>query len=144
MTHEFSIPSRYDRIIDVCQFVVAGAEEIGFSTDELFKIELACDEACTNVIEHAYDGEEIGEIRVKWQFAGNAFTITITDDGQPFNPGDVPQPNLTASPEDVDNLKVGGLGIHFMRNLMDEVHFFFEGNQGNRLVMVKYMTNRAK
>lgn len=139
MTHEFTIPGRYDRIIDVCQFVVKGAKQVGFSPDELFKLELACDEACTNIIEHAYGAENLGEIRVTWKFADNAFSITITDDAQPFYPQDIPEPNLDAGPDDIDELKIGGLGIHFMRNLMDEVHFSIDGERGNRLVMIKYL-----
>ncbi len=140
MTNRFSIPGRFDRIIDVCQFVVAGAEQAGFGLDELFKIELACDEACTNVIEHAYGEEDVGEIRVSYHFAEGAFTIIIDDDGEPFNPQDIPEPKVPASPEDIDNLKIGGLGIHFMRNLMDDVQFLLHNNHGNRLIMVKYLT----
>lgn len=141
MTQEISIPGRYDRIIEVCKFVVGGAEQAGFNNDDLFKIELACDEACTNIIEHAYGAENMGEIRVTWQFAGEAFTITITDEAQPFNPQDVPEPNVHAGPNDIDDLKIGGLGIHFMRKLMDEVHFNVDRNGGNRLVMTKYLVS---
>ncbi len=47
-----------------------------------------------------------------------------------------PEPALS---EFLDNLKVGGLGIHFMRKLMDEVHYSFDGEQGNRLTLVKYI-----
>lgn len=141
MTQEISIPGRYDRIIEVCKFVVGGAEQAGFNNDDLFKIELACDEACTNIIEHAYGAENMGEIRVSWQFAGNAFTITITDEAEPFNPQDVPKPNVLAGPNDIDDLKIGGLGIHFMRKLMDEVHFTVDRNGGNRLVMTKYLVS---
>lgn len=139
MTQEISIPGRYDRIIEVCKFVVGGAERAGFDEDDLFKIELACDEACTNIIEHAYGAENMGEIQVSWQFADRVFIITITDEAQPFSPQEVPEPNLHAGPNDIDNLKVGGLGIHFMRKLMDEVHFAVDKNGGNRLVMKKYL-----
>ena len=139
MTNQISIPGRYDSILKACNFVVSGAESAGFGPDELFKIELACDEACTNVIEHGYGGEDRGEIRVSWEFSGSAFTITISDDGLPFDPKEVPEPDLPASPKDLDNLKIGGLGIHFMRNLMDEVHFTFDERNRNHLVMIKYV-----
>ena len=140
MTHAFSVPGRYDQVAIVCQFVVAGAEESGFGIDEIFQIELACDEACTNVIEHAYGGEEKGEILVTWQFSEGAFKITIVDEGRPFDAGEVPKPQVPANPDDLDNLQIGGLGIHFMRKLMDEVHFQMDDKQGNRLVMVKYLS----
>ena len=135
---EFSIPGRLDSIVDVCRFVVAGAEQAGFDVDALFQIELACDEACTNIIEHAYGGDEDGEILITWRIEDKTFTITMKDDGRPFDPDEVPPPVIPANPDDLDGLKIGGLGIHFMRKLMDEVRFSRDEVRGNRLVMVKY------
>lgn len=140
MSNALSVPGRYDQISKVCQFVVEGAKLSGFDEDDLFQIELACDEACTNVIEHAYGGEEKGEITVSWSFSVGKFTITILDEGQPFNPDDVPKPRVPSNPDDIDELKIGGLGIHFMRKLMDEVQFFVNDNDGNRLVMAKHLS----
>jgi serine/threonine-protein kinase RsbW len=140
MTHAFSVPGRYDQVAIVCQFVVAGAEKSGFGIDEIFQIELACDEACTNVIEHAYGGEEKGDILVTWDFSAGAFTITIVDEGRPFDPDEVPKPKIPVNADDLEELQIGGLGIHFMRKLMDEVHFHMDNKQGNRLVMVKYLS----
>lgn len=143
MTQELTIPGRHDRVIDACQFVVSGARQAGFDEDELFRIELACDEACTNVIEHAYGGEGRGQIRVIWEYADGTFTITIYDDGQYFDPDSVPAPNIPASPEEFDQLKIGGLGIHFMRSLMDDVQFESDSGSGNKLVMVKYLSENS-
>jgi len=143
MTQEFTIPGRYDRIIEVCKFVIAGAETVGFNEDALFKIELACDEACTNVIEHAYRGENMGEIRVSWHFTDGKFTIVIDDDAMPFDPNEVPEPNVPGGNGDLDTLRIGGLGIHFMRNLMDEIRFFSNEKRGNRLVMIKNLANQT-
>jgi serine/threonine-protein kinase RsbW len=132
------IPGRYDRVREACDFVVAGAEEVGFDSDEVFRIQLACDEACTNIIEHAYGAEDAGQIRVSWQNKKGAFIIEFRDNGRPFQPDKVPSPSVPDSPNDVDEMKVGGLGLHFMRTLMDKVDFSFDG-QGNHLVMVKYL-----
>lgn len=132
-----TIPSRFGSIGDACAFVVAGAEQAGFSVDELFRIELACDEACTNIIEHAYGGENVGEIRITWSIDDKTFMITMVDDGLPFDPNSVPPPEVPDDSDDLDGLKIGGLGIYFMRNLMDEVHFSREAKKGNTLVMIK-------
>lgn len=144
MTQEFTIPGRHDRVIDACKFVVAGARQVGFGEDELFRIELACDEACTNVIEHAYGGENQGTIRVVWDYVDGAFIITIYDQGQYFDPDSVPEPNIPKSPDDIDQLKIGGLGIHFMRSLMDDVKFEGDTGEGNMLVMVKYLSDNNR
>jgi serine/threonine-protein kinase RsbW len=144
MTQEVTIPGRYDRVIDACKFIVAGAEQVGFGPNELFRIELACDEACTNVIQHAYGGEDKGNIRVTWHFADGAFTIAIYDQGEYFDPDSVPAPNIPASPDDFDELKIGGLGIHFMRSLMDEIQFHNNMAEGNQLIMVKYLSENNR
>ncbi len=144
MTKEVTIPGRYDRVIDACKFILTGAESVGFDANELFRIELACDEACTNVIQHAYGGEDIGTIRVSWEFSDGAFIITIIDQGKYFDPDDVPEPNIPSSPDDIDELKIGGLGIHFMRSLMDDIRFHNDQKAGNRLIMVKYLSENNR
>lgn len=141
---EFSIPGRFESISDACAFVISGAEQAGFSVDDLFRIELACDEACTNIIEHAYGGENVGEIRVTWHYDMKSFTITMVDDGRPFDPDEVPPPQVPADPKDLNGIRIGGLGIYFMRNLMDEVHFTQDEEKGNTLVMVKYLSSNKR
>jgi serine/threonine-protein kinase RsbW len=130
------VTGRYEKIKAICKFIADGAERCGLDETAVFHVELACDEACTNIIEHAYGAEDVGIIEASWQIEGNQFKITIHDNGQSFNPDDVstliPPPS---SP--VDELQVGGLGVHFMRKLMDEVHFDFDESKGNTLVMVK-------
>ena len=138
----FTVPGRYDRIKELCAFVVAGAQEVGFDDDELFRIELACDEACTNIIQHAYGGEETGDIEATWQFIQGKFVITLHDNGMPFDVDEVPMPNLPADKDDINNLQIGGLGIHFMKKLMDEVRFSIDNNHGNTLIMIKYLKGK--
>ncbi len=137
--HSLTVPGRYDKIRQICEFVSAAAVQAGLGDTAVFHIELACDEACTNVIEHAYGGEDKGTIVVSWHVTDSRFQITIQDNGRPFNPNNVPEPDtdLSPTPEVIDNLKVGGLGIHFMRKLMDEVTFRFDQERGNLLIMSK-------
>lgn len=141
--HELTVPGRFDRVGEICEFVAFGAKEAGFDSDEIFRIELACDEACTNIIQHAYGGEDGGVIRVEWNVSENAFLITMYDDGRPFDPDEIPPPNVPQDPDDLDDLKIGGLGIHFMRKLMDDVEFHVEGETGNKLTMIKYLPERG-
>lgn len=135
-----TISGQYDHIKQVCEFVSAGAQQAGFDDDTVFKVELACDEACTNIIEHAYGGEGGGDITITWEATPQSFTITLHDNGRSFNPDTVEDPAFVKpnTNPDPDKLKVGGLGIHFMRNLMDEMHYQFD-KQGNTLIMVKYI-----
>ncbi|VAW39396.1 Serine-protein kinase RsbW [hydrothermal vent metagenome] len=139
------VPGRFEEVRRVCQFMAEGAAECGLSQPDIFHIELACDEACSNIIEHAYDGEDMGEIRADWQFDGEAFIITLHDNGRSFDPDSVPKPSLPSNhslekeppqPPNIDDVKVGGLGLHFMRKMMDSVQFIFDAD-GNTLIMVK-------
>ncbi|MBE2221693.1 MAG: ATP-binding protein [Anaerolineae bacterium] len=139
--HTLTISSHYDHIRQVCEFIATGAQQAGLDEDAIFQVELACDEACTNIIEHAYGEEGIGDIKATWEANPQSFTITLHDNGRSFNPDAVKdptfiKPDTTPNPDD---LQVGGLGIHFMRNLMDEVHYQFDEKQGNSLIMVKYI-----
>lgn len=141
-----TVPGRYDQIKVICKFVSAGAREAGLNTDAIFHLELCCDEASTNIIEHAYGAEDVGQITVTYEVTGQEFRITLRDDGRPFDPDTIPEPKLPSEnvgSDDValgdimNSLQVGGLGMHFIRKLMDEVHYSFNGKHGNTLVMVK-------
>jgi serine/threonine-protein kinase RsbW len=138
-----TVPGRYDQIGPVCHFVAAAAEKAGMDDDGIFHMQLACDEACTNVIEHAYGAEGVGDIIVTWRVDSNLFTVTIQDHGRPFDPNDVPPPNVPLQGDDLENMKIGGLGIHFMKKLMDEIRFHFDPNGGNTLTMVKRLPNEG-
>ena len=138
--HVLTVPGSYDEIKTICQFVTQGAAEAGMDETAVFHIELACDEACTNVIEHAYGGESDGDIRVSWQVVGDMFVISVNDNGRQFEPAQIPSPTTIDS---IENIKIGGLGIHFMRKLMDDVSFSFDPQTGNELIMKKKIKTEA-
>lgn len=135
-----TIPGRYEQIQEVCEFVASGAQEAGFDEDTIFQLQLATDEACTNVIEHAYGGEGVGNLRIDWRINGHDFAIIIHDNGRSFNPEDVPAPS--GREENNLDLRVGGLGLYFMRNLMDKVSFQFNESHGNILTMTKRLPDK--
>jgi anti-sigma regulatory factor (Ser/Thr protein kinase) len=136
-----TLAGRYEHVQQLCQFVADGARQSGLDDTAVFHVELACDEACTNIIEHAYAGEGRGDITIKWQVSDDEFVITIEDNGRSFNPESVPTPvtvtDVPLSDEELANtMKIGGLGVHFIRKLMDDVQFS-SGKDGNRLVLMK-------
>lgn len=147
-----TVAGRYENVQQICQFIMHGARKTGLDETAVSHIELACDEACTNIIEHAYGGEDVGDITAQWRATATRFTITLNDNGRPFTPNNIPAPPLPPIDEPADgrsptpdeilaNLKIGGLGIHFMRKLMDEVRYEFDHEQGNTLIMVKQLTS---
>ena len=139
--HVLKVRGLYNNIRQICDFVTEGAQAAGLGEGAMFHIELACDEACTNIIEHAYEGEDVGEIVVSWWVADSDFVVTFHDNGRSFDPTHVPPPAITdlSTTADPENLRVGGLGIHFMRNLMDDIQYSFDPNTGNTLTMIKHI-----
>lgn len=147
--HVLTVPGRFDQIRSITGFVTDGAAQAGLDEDAQFHLELCCDEASTNIIEHAYGGEDLGPITVRYEIVDNAFRVSLSDHGRPFNPKEVPEPASLNPNSDspglgayLDNLQIGGLGIHFMRKLMDEVHYTFDKEEGNYLTLVKYLPGR--
>ena len=132
-----TVPGRYKEIQRVCEFVGEGARKAGFDEDEIFRLQLACDEACTNIIEHTYEGEGRGTIAVKWKIEAQDFVVKIKDSGDPFDTHAIPPPPPVPPPpvEDERDIQVGGLGVFFMRELMDTVTFSYE--EGNVVTMTK-------
>jgi len=129
-----TFPGRFDSLAAISEFVARAAEAAGLDARAVYQVELAVDEACSNIVEHAYGGEGHGDIELTCRINSDGLTVMLRDYGRPFDPTGVPPPDLHASLEDRD---LGGLGLYFMRQLMDEVHFEFTPDSGNLLTMVK-------
>ena len=127
-------PGSYESLHPIREFVVKAARQAGFDEAGVYSVELAVDEACSNIIEHAYGGESKGDIRCTYQISAESLTIILKDRGKRFNPETVPDPDFSAQ---LENLKAGGAGLFLMRRMMDEVTFEFNEN-GNVLTMVKH------
>ena len=113
-------------------FIFLTAEKFDVKQD-ILKVQLAVEEACTNIIKHAYSGEG-GIISLSCEKEDDALVITIRDNGRPFDPASIPPPDLEAGVED---RQIGKLGLHFMKKLMDEVTYRFDPERGNTLIMKK-------
>jgi serine/threonine-protein kinase RsbW len=133
MEHKLVVPGRYDRLEQISNFVAQAASEAGLDETDSSRCQLAVDEACTNIIEHGYQGEDRGRIEIVCTPEDGELTITIRDWAKRFDPSSVPEPKLNVSVED---LAIGGLGLFFMRQVMDAVEFSYEKG-GNKLVLVK-------
>jgi len=129
-----SFPGRYESLARVGDFVRNLAPEAGLESFAVYSIEMAVDEACSNIIEHAYGGEGKGEIRCTCSVVEDEMKIVIKDRGKPFDPSSIPPPNLS---KDIDERQAHGLGLHFIRKWMDEVQFLSKGRE-NILTMVKH------
>lgn len=93
---------------------------LGLSRRCLFEINLALDELFTNIISYGFQDQSEHFIRVSISTDCNVLTVVLEDDGMAFNPVDSILPELPCT---LDECKVGGLGIHLVKNLMDEIDY---------------------
>lgn len=123
--------------LDELRRVAEAAEELGLQEDWspalVHQVDLAIEEFGNNIVRHGLAGGP-GEIEITLTSDAEAIMIEISDDGQPFNPlKDAPKPDLEAALED---RPIGGLGIHLVLTMMDEMHYRRE-NERNHLTLVK-------
>jgi len=128
------LPGKFENLEKFSDFVRQAAREAGLDSFAIYQVETAVDEACSNIIEHAYGREGLGDIECTCQVTPDQLTVTLRDWGKPFNPGKVRPPNVNAP---LKKRQAHGLGLHFIRQWMDEVHFDFTGETGNVLILVK-------
>ena len=107
----------------------------GLSDDVVEQIKLAVDEACANVIKHAYKGRTEMKITVKFKVGRGRFEVVIEDNGIKADPE-------TVKGRSLEDVRPGGLGVHFIKRTFDVFEFDGKKKVGNRLKLVKYLKER--
>ncbi len=128
MSHlsQLKLPANLENLPQLIESVSRCAKQQGFNPGKVTEIELALEEALVNIVNYAYQNN-IGDIKVTCFFDDdNRFTIAIEDTGVHFDVLSVGQPNITSK---ISERKVGGLGIFFIRKLMDGVLYQRKGNK---------------
>ncbi len=134
---EILVKSTTDNLALIREFTKSAAEECNFSEETAGKIILAVDEACTNIIKHAYKYSPEGNINISFKFESGKIIISITDEGKHFDPAQIPEPDLIQFQE---QKRSGGLGMFLMKKLMDEVKYSTLTGNKNQVVLVKYLS----
>lgn len=139
--YQLKIPSQTDNL-EIIRYVVAKvARQVGFNNDDVSKIELAVDEACSNVIKHAYDTDLNNFIEVVIQIDYQKLMVIVTDRGKGFSPRNIKLPNMKNY---LAEMRTGGLGIYLIETLMDEVDFEIKPGVKNQVKMIKYFNKNKK
>ena len=128
------VPSSTENLALIREFVSNVGVQAGLDASDVGKLELAVDEACANVIEHAYGHDTSKEVIIRATFDEEALRIDVEDTGRGFDPDSVEPSELERL---VRERKSGGLGMRLMKQLMDEVRYEIEPGQKNELHMVK-------
>ncbi len=117
----------------ICDFVTEQARLAGLNDEQTYAVQLAVDEAATNIIEHAYGGKDRGKFKITCTVLAGGLRVVLHDHGRPFDPDSVPPPVCDVP---LEKLKSRGLGVFLIRQAMDEVKYEF-GPDGNTLTMFK-------
>jgi serine phosphatase RsbU (regulator of sigma subunit)/anti-sigma regulatory factor (Ser/Thr protein kinase)/transposase len=130
---ELKVLAKEQHLGEIRDFITSVATEAGFSLHEVNNLKLALDEACSNVVRHAYKGREPGTITLTIFWRERALDIRIFDQGKGFDWKGTRAPDLNRY---VEIGKKGGLGIWFIRKLMDLAEYRSNA-RGNTLRLVK-------
>ena len=136
---ELTIPSLSD-YVGVARLTASGiANRMKFTHEEIEDIKIAVSEACTNAVQYAY-GDQTGDIKLAFNIYDSYLEIRVSDKGKGFDVNAQPG-NQTTDPDKIWL----GLGIVFMRSLMDKVDYTSSDANGTEVVMVKKrpMTDEA-
>lgn len=126
--------AKFENLDEIREFVGEIARTGGFSDKDVYNIQLATDEAASNIIEHAYQNMPGKVLDLSCGVRGDVITVVLTDYGDSFDPSVVPAPDLKA---DLSDRKIGGLGLFLMRKLMDEIDYRPGPRKSNVLTMTK-------
>jgi len=112
--HRFA--ARANELPDVRTKVRSTAGGYGFSPETVNAMVLAVDEACANIIRHGYGDDDAGDILLEILSHENTIIFRLTDYAEPVDKDRI-------RPRDLDDIRPGGLGVHFMQEVMDEVEY---------------------
>ena len=131
--YSFELKSDLSELKALCQHLTNFGQVNGLSETFISEVNICLDELFTNIVLYGFKDDLEHIIRFKINMNGNALIVNIEDSGLPFNPLMKKDSEL---PADVNNAKIGGLGIHIVKKLMDDI--WYERKRGeNRLTLKK-------
>lgn len=131
-TTELRFPSRIEAVSEAAAAVSDFLNRLGIDEGIAFGVDMAVREAVTNAVLHGNKLNEAKVVDLKLRNSPEAFEIIVHDQGQGFNPSDVPDPT-----KEENILKTSGRGIFFMRNFMDAVEWSADPKGGTTVRMMK-------
>lgn len=128
------LPGKLEQVQAACDFVIKAAKAADFDDEGIFQIQLSVEEIFTNIVEHGYgsDGDD-KSIDIIANITDKSLFISILDEAPPFNPLLIQAPDPEAS---LWERQVGGWGIYFVRQYMDDVQYQLDNNR-NRITLEK-------
>ena len=141
MTHIYTLTTiaSFSKITEIADFIEKSLLEEKIPQNIIFPIGLAVDEITNNIMMYAYENKE-GTLSISLTVTHEEISIEILDHGKQFNPLSFPPPDLT---QEAEKRRIGGLGIHLVRKVMDEVQYKHHDGQ-NILTIKKFVSNQKE
>lgn len=132
--HAVCRPAALNYLGELRDFVESAAVHCGLGPDDVFAFKLVVDELCANIIQYGFEGREPGLLSLAFDVEGDDARLIIRDDGIHFSPDQALSPDIEAV---WDERQIGGLGIYFVKELMDNVSYNRTDNGVNQIVLEK-------
>lgn len=132
-SHQITLSAELESLPLFREMIKTASLNSGLSNEDVYDVQLAVDEICTNIITHGYEGMDPGSIILRAGWGRDAFTVMITDFGHPFEPTEPPPPDTEAPMEEREE---GGLGLFFVFMSVDDLRYE-SSPTGNVTTLVK-------
>lgn len=129
---EITVAATTEQIPFISDFIEGLMSFSGFDSRKIMEVQLAAEEACTNVARYAYPGKD-GNIHIVARMVGDRLNLIIEDWGVPFDPT---AHAVALSQAGAEDRPIGGLGIHLIRSYVDGISFEFRDGK-NALTLIK-------
>ncbi len=126
--YSFELKSDLSELESLCQNLNKFGQDTGVSADDIKDINVCLDELFTNIVSYGFEDSEVHIIKFTLKLDKNVLTMIVEDDGIPFNPLERGNPEL---PQELNDAKIGGLGIHIVRKFMDDICYKRVRNHNN-------------
>ena len=139
-THRITRAAYLESLRDFREFIKEHCAGVPGVTDEvLYDVQLAVDEACTNIITHGYADMDPGSVILDLELASDKLILSLTDFGHSFEPDNAPMPDIDAS---IEERELGGFGLFFINQSMHEVDYRVT-EDGNTMILTKYLSKAS-
>ena len=135
--HAICRVARLDMLDELRSFVESASRFSGLVSDDIFAFKLAVDELCTNIIQYGFEEDKPGLLTLFFDIEDEKARLIIRDDGKFFSPQQAQSPDIEA---EWNERELGGLGIHFVKELMDNVTYNRIDDKVNQYILEKILT----
>jgi serine/threonine-protein kinase RsbW len=135
-THRITRAAYLESLTEFREFIKDHCASIpGIDGETLYDVQLAVDEACTNIISHGYRDMDPGSIILDLEVDHDRLTVSLTDFGHSFEPSNTPIPDVDAP---IEERELGGFGLFFIQQSMDNLEYQVT-EDGNKMILTKYL-----